>query len=875
MKKLFSRQVLSAFITITIIFSLIPAQVFAAENLTEESIIQNQKKEEEEQADFSGNLETKDGQTVKEEEVSTEQEATFLKNIDEEEFEETGDNIPNQSINEEEIEQQKQEERQEQEEQQKQEERQKQEEKQEREEKQSQEDEAVVQETEVTQTLDYEQYYEENLKLVEKYPSLDGSQSPYASRRILGKMNQNIDLENYGAVALVVGSDQSFILQFETEEMTEQAFLHLQSLAQLKYCELDTAMPETEPYEEGDRIAQDDNDWNVKMLELDQFIPYVKEKVGIRGITVCVLDTGVDATHPGLKGRIKEGIQKAAYTDTTGHGTHVAGIVARCTEGLNVRILPILGVGDWSLASSGTKLAVSKGVKVINMSFGTEYYAGELIKQDCYEAFHDAVDMALDAGVSIVVSSGNNGYENLAIEDYNECPSHLGIKDGLITVASVDREQRRAWNSGYGNAVDLAAPGVGIYSTYLYDSYKYMSGTSMAAPHVTAIVAMMRLLNPEKTPAEIENLLKSYCRDKGTKGRDNYYGQGIPQMSRAIDLTKIDKQHVWSEVYTVDKAPTCTDTGNESIHCIDCNIIKPGSMRTIKALGHDKTMTIVKASLKKSGSITTKCSRCSYSGKKTIYYPKTITLARTTYQYTGKAKKPAVTVVDSKGNVIDASNYTVQYEGERIQAGTYTVKIKFRGKNYSGTASRTFSIQDKRAYQKISTKNYEKVYGNADFKVKANLTTGDGALSFQSSDTEIATVNSAGKVAIKQAGKVIITITAADTAKYKKTSVKSTIIVYPKANSIISLKNTDEKQMKVVWEKRTDVAGYRLVYAENSSFKNLKSFTYKTNKSGQRIVNNLKKGKKYYVKICTYVVGEDGKKYYSSWSPAKSITIRK
>lgn len=737
------------------------------------------------------------------------------------------------------------------------------------------EDEIALQKTRVIRASSYEQYYDENVKLIEQYGSSFNSESPYASRRILGKMNQEVNLENYGAIILVIGPDNSFILQFETEEMTEQAFLALRQLEQLAYCELDAAMPEVEPVEEIDQIAEDNNDWDLKMLEIDQYIKYVKEKVGTKSITVCVLDTGTDATHPGLANRIKEGIKKATYIDNDGHGTHVAGIVAKCTEGLNVKILPVEGIGDWSLAVNGTKLAVSKGAKVINMSFGTTYY-GDLIRYNCYEAFHDAIKMALDAGVSIVTAAGNNGYTNLTIEDYYECPPHFGIEDGVITVASVDEAQKRAYDSGYGSAVDLAAPGVSIYSTYLGHTYVYMSGTSMAAPHITAIVAMMRLVNPDKSPVEIENLLKSYCKDKGIKGRDNYYGQGIPQMSRAIaDMNKLNAKHVWNEQYTIDKAPSCTETGTESLHCVDCGMIKPGSTRTVKALGHDKFTTIVKASLTKSGSRTVKCSRCSYSSKKTIYYPKMIELARTTYQYTGKAKKPAVTVIDSKGNEIDGSNYTVIYEGERIQAGTYTVKIQFKGEYYKGTASRTFTIQDKRPYQKIVTKNYEKVCGDTAFTVKASLTSGDGSLSFKSSDTNVATVSSSGKVTIKGAGEATITITAADTANYKKTSVKANILVRPKANNIISVKNTNPKQMIITWEKTNDVTGYRLVYSENSDFANLKSFTYKTNKTGTRTVNDLKKGQKYYVKICTYVTGVNGTKYYSAWSPTKSITIAK
>lgn len=733
------------------------------------------------------------------------------------------------------------------------------------------EDEIALEKTRVIHAFDYEQYYEENRRLVEEYDGLVTSDTPYALRRIVGKMLVEIDLEQYGADVVLIGPDKSFLLQFDTEEKTEQAFLALSSLAQLKYCQLDKAMPNVEPVEEGDHIAQDNN-WDTEMLELNKYLPYVKQQVGEESITVCVLDTGTDATHPYLRDKIKTGVTGASYTDMDGHGTHVAGIVARCAEGINIKILPIQGIGAWSLASSGTRLAVSQGVKVINMSFGTDYGYGFLGYIECDEDFHDAVEMAVNAGVSIVAAAGNNGHTDLRIDDYYECPSHFGVQDGIITVANVDMARKRASDSGYGSAVDIAAPGSEIYSTYLEHGYTYMGGTSMAAPHITAIVAMMRLMNPEKTPTEIENLLKSYCQDAGKKGRDDYYGYGIPKMSRAMNYK--GKNHVWNEEYTIDKAPTCTESGTESIRCVDCNMIKPESTRTVNALGHDNRTTIVKATLKKSGTKLTVCERCNHMTEKKIYYPKTIQLARTTYQYTGKAKKPAVTVKDSKGKDIAASNYTVKYLGKRIEAGTYTVQIQFIGKYYTGTANRTFTIQDKRAIQKITTTDYNKVHGDEDFKIMAVLEVGNGTLSYESSDPNIAEISQDGIVTIKKAGKVGISITASGTSKYRETSAQSVLIIYPKPNKILSLSNTVPGQVKVKWEKTDEVSGYRVVYDTSAKFTNLKSSTYKNNRTGQKIITNLKKGQKYYVKVCTFITASDGKKYYSTWSPVRSITVK-
>ncbi len=744
---------------------------------------------------------------------------------------------------------------------------------------QSEQDEIAVKQTEVIKAVDFEQYYEENVKLIENYDideSIDAN-NPYALRRIIGKMAEEVNLENYGADVLVVGPANSFILQFSDEETTEQAFLLLSQLQQLKYCELDKKMPDVEPVQEGDFIASEDENWNLNLLELDKYIPYVKEKVGSKSMTVCVLDTGVDATHSKLKARIKTGVKGASYKDKNGHGAHVAGILAKCTEGLDIKILPIAGIGEWSLAINGTKLAVSKDAKVINMSFGTDYSAFEYpVYVGCDEGFHDAMEMAVNAGVSVVVAAGNNGYTELEIDDYYECPAHFGVQDGIIAVANIDRYGERANDSGHGSAVDLCAPGECIESTYPGNDHAVMCGTSMAAPHISAIVAMMRLVYPEKTPAEIENLLKSYCKDLGEKGRDNYFGQGVPKMSLAMyDMEVLNGEHQWSEEYTVDKEATCTQSGVRSIHCVDCDMIKPGSVESIAPLGHNMVTVIKKATLTKSGTKKRMCDRCDYlESTKTVSYPKTITLSKTKYSYTGKEIKPSVTVKNAKGNVIDKANYTVEYLGSRIKAGTYTVKIEFIGKYFTGTAERTFKIVDNRSSQKISVKSFTKSYGSKAFSIGARLTKGNGKLKFSSSNEDVATISSKGVVTVKAVGKTTIKVTANETSKYKKATAKCTVTVLPRQSTVTSVKNTASKQLTIKWSKVNEATGYIVSYATNSRFTSAKSYTYKTNTTVKKVINSLRKGRKYYVRVRSYTT-VDGQNYYSAWSPVRSITIKK
>lgn len=120
---------------------------------------------------------------------------------------------------------------------------------------------------------------------------------------------------------------------------------------------------------------------------------------------------------------------------------------------------------------------------------------------------------------------------------------------------------------------------------------------------------------------------------------------------------------------------------NVTIHCKDGVINCHHTYKTVTT----------KATTNKNGSIVAKCTKCDEVTKSTIYYPKTITLSKTSYVYNGKAQKPSVTVKDSKGNKIPSNNYTVSYSSGRKNVGKYTVTIKFKG-NYSGTVKKTFTI---------------------------------------------------------------------------------------------------------------------------------------------------------------------------------------
>lgn len=222
-------------------------------------------------------------------------------------------------------------------------------------------------------------------------------------------------------------------------------------------------------------------------------------------VIVAVVDTGVDAAHEDLKGVVLAGrnLVQPGQTpyDKHGHGTHCAGVIAALADNgkgiagvaAGVRIMPIKALGDDGSGEDpvlvdAIEAAVSGGAKVISMSLGTD--------QDLISV-RRAIQSAVAKGVVIVASSGNQGAEQaLYPARYPE----------VIAVGATDLDDMRATFSNDDRNVRLTAPGVVIRST-VPGGYDYMSGTSMAAPHVSAAFAFMASLRPDMSPSAVMDLL--------------------------------------------------------------------------------------------------------------------------------------------------------------------------------------------------------------------------------------------------------------------------------------------------------------------------------------------------------------------------------
>lgn len=256
------------------------------------------------------------------------------------------------------------------------------------------------------------------------------------------------------------------------------------------------------------------------------------------GACVAVVDTGIQTDHPDLAGRV---VASQDYTgegagDGAGHGTHVAGIVAAGANNgigvagaapgaqlLNVKVLASNGSGLDSWVAQGVVWAVDHGATVVNLSLGAACPPADAA--GCATAaMLSAVNYAEAHNVVVVAAAGNNGRTSDAKYGYASWPAAFGPP---ITVAATDSARNLADFSSRGVYVDVAAPGVSILSTYKGSTYAWLSGTSMATPYVTALVADLRAAHPAETAAQIRARIETTASDLGPAGWDQGFGWGL------------------------------------------------------------------------------------------------------------------------------------------------------------------------------------------------------------------------------------------------------------------------------------------------------------------------------------------------------------
>ncbi len=291
--------------------------------------------------------------------------------------------------------------------------------------------------------------------------------------------------------------------------------------------------------------------WNIEMINatsvwINYSPTYSDAAYGYsESIRVAVVDTGIDYNHQDLKGSISwcvvslnngrtfyRGTNLRNCKDLNGHGTHVAGIIAARLNGVGVagaapkaylyavRVLDASGSGYVSDVAKGIVEATKGPDGIAGTSDDADVISMSLGGPDS-SLLHGAVAYAYSYNVTLVAASGNEGASD---------PSYPARYPEVIAVGAIDINYNApAWSN---RNPDFVAPGVNILSTYPNNKYAYMSGTSMACPHVSAAIALIQALRlasglPKLAPDEVKTVLIETARDLGSQSYDSVYGYGL------------------------------------------------------------------------------------------------------------------------------------------------------------------------------------------------------------------------------------------------------------------------------------------------------------------------------------------------------------
>ena len=229
-----------------------------------------------------------------------------------------------------------------------------------------------------------------------------------------------------------------------------------------------------------------------------------------RGVSVAIVDSGIDAEHPDLDGKVVELVEArldekrivfdpSRSGDSAGHGTACAGIIAKIapeSELHSIKVLGAAGLGDGQAFLAGLEYCIKQRYRVINLSLGTT-------KPQFFSPLHDLLDRAYQAGCIVVAAANNLPH-----------PSFPSVfSSSLISVIKSEEPDPLNFGFHFGEVIELTAPGVNIRTPWLDKGYRTLTGNSFACPHIVGVIARLLEKHPDMTPFQVKSALYAIARE--------------------------------------------------------------------------------------------------------------------------------------------------------------------------------------------------------------------------------------------------------------------------------------------------------------------------------------------------------------------------
>lgn len=377
---------------------------------------------------------------------------------------------------------------------------------------------------------------------IPSHSSFPEGAEPIPNRLVIGfefpALNSVINLvQSYHAQIIMVDSAGQFLVTHFPGFNDIKSIQHnISRLAGVRFVESDFPA----------RVLYIPNDSMFLRKQWDKWVMYADKAWDITtggNIKVAVVDNGVQYSHPDLAANFRSGELGYDFInndndpkpDNPGveeafHGTHVSGIIAGVSNNLigiagwaqiqllAVRVLNDSGNGTLTDVAKGIRWAADHNARVINMSLGGDAASTPLI---------EACQYAIQKGTLLIAASGNDGRSGITYPArMSEC----------VAVGATDELSGLAYFSNYGPEQEVVAPGTAIYSTAPGNDYVEANGTSMACPEVSGVAALVFALNPSLTVNQVRAILGASAIDMGSTGRDEYFGFGLVNAFRALQL---------------------------------------------------------------------------------------------------------------------------------------------------------------------------------------------------------------------------------------------------------------------------------------------------------------------------------------------------